>query len=119
DPVLQAIPSLRVCGQLGTDHEQLPLAREQSGGETLLASGVQLRTGKAQRGDRLVDRAVGLCARIVLGYAPAVEQAGRAVIAPPRGDRAARNRGAAAAHQTRPASRGSQRSASKVTLTSC
>ena len=84
----------------------------------------ELDARHSQRGDRFVDRAVGLSARVGLGDAAAVKQAGRSVVALAGGDRALRDRGRGdvgemgADYQTRPASRGSQRSASRVTLTS-
>ena len=71
----------------------------------------------AQRGHALIDRAIRVSLGIVLADAAAVEQAGGAVVALTRGDCAVGYR-SATSYQTRPASRGSQRSASRVTLTS-
>ena len=64
-----------------------------------------------------VGEPVGLGARVVLGHAATEEQAGGAVVPPARGDGAAAD-GLPASYQVRPASRGSQRSARSVTLTS-
>ena len=87
----------------------------------------QLGAGEPERGDGLVDGPEGLGPEVVLGDALAAEQqAGRAVVAAARGhgavEREAAHRPDAEArrraHHIRPASRGSQRSASSVTLTS-
>ena len=79
----------------------------------------ELGPGKTERGNGLVDRAVGLGPEVVFRDArAAVEQAGRAVVALARRDRRAEVVGVRG-HHMRPASRGSQRSASSVTLTSC
>ena len=79
--------------------------------------GDDLRPRQAQAGDGLVDRAVGLGAGVVLGHATTEEQPGGAVVPLAGGDSAAAD-GRPARYQVRPASRGSQRSARSVTLTS-
>ena len=89
----------------------------------------ELGAGQPERGDGLVDRAVGLGPEVVLGDPGAAEEeAGRAVVAACAVATAESRSGLASVvtgsvavgrHHIRPASRGSQRSASRVTLTSC
>ena len=93
--VLEPIPGVGVRRQLGGGHEQLALEAEdelrqvaeldREHAEPILQP--ELGAGQAERGDGLVDRAVGLGPEIVLGDAlAAVEEAGRAVVALAGGD---------------------------------
>ena len=86
----------------------------------------QLGAGQAERRDGLVDRAVGLGPEVVLGdprppkRRPVVPSSPLPVATTESRSRArGRHRRAGRAHHMRPASRGSQRSASSVTLTAC
>ena len=121
--VLEPIPGVRIRRQLGAGHEQLALEAEnqvrqvteldRQHAEPILEP--ELGPCEAERGHGFVDRAVGLGAEVVLGDPlAAVEEAGRAIVALAGRD----GRCEVFGHHMRPASRGSQRSASSVTLTS-
>ncbi len=71
-------------GQLCTQDEHLPLHLQHPVVPTRF--GDQAGASQAQRGARLVDGSVGVGAQIVFVHAPAVQQAGRPVVAPPRVD---------------------------------
>ena len=88
--VLEAIPGVGVRRQFGADDEQLALVAEDQFGEPAegrseradAALDAEVRAGEPECGDGLVDRAVGLGPRVVLADPiPAVEEAGRAVVA--------------------------------------
>ena len=79
----QGLVLRRVGGQLGADREQLLLQAQDGGGATAVA---HLGPGQAERGDRLVDRAVGLGARIGLAHPASVEEAGLATVSSPGDD---------------------------------
>jgi hypothetical protein len=81
--------------QLGADHEQLTLEAEDQLGDrceswaerAVLALDAELGARQAERGDRLVNRAVGLGPKIVLADPwAAVQQARRAVVPPAGAD---------------------------------
>jgi hypothetical protein len=77
-----------VSRQLCADDEQLALqAQDERGKVAELVLG-QLNAGKSQRGDRLVNCAVSVGARVGLGDSTAEEKSCRAVVALARGDRA-------------------------------
>jgi hypothetical protein len=88
--VLESVPRVRRRGELRADDEQLALEAQDQLREAAQARGqradpafdAEVRPGQPERGDGLVDRAVGLGARVVLGDPrPAVQQARGAVVA--------------------------------------
>ena len=109
--VAQPVPGLGVGGQLRAGHEQLALQLRSVAPRP--ARGLRQPPGNARRsdlgardaeaGDGLVDAAVGLGARVVLGDATAVEQPGGAVIALAGGDDAAGDAALPAARLAAPA----------------
>jgi len=71
--LLQLVVFGSVGRQLGTNREELALDTQDDGmPSAVLDQGAR----RAQRRDRLIDGAVGLGARIRLGDAPTVEEAG-------------------------------------------
>ena len=93
--VFEPVPRIRVRRQLGPDHEEFALDTQDQLGEASEPGrersdpslGTEVGAGHAQRRDGLVDRAVGLGARVVLADALAAEQEpGRAVVTARRGD---------------------------------
>jgi putative Mg2+ transporter-C (MgtC) family protein len=77
DPWDQAVALPRAGRQVGGGREQLPLQPQYHLGQTRLQAG---SAGRAERGDRLVDVAVGVDQFVALGHPAAVQQAGGAVV---------------------------------------
>ena len=80
DPVLEPLGRLGRGRQLGGGDEEVVLEAEDVGGELRLVGAAE-GAGDAEGGGRLVERAVGLGAAVVLGDATAVPERGGPVVA--------------------------------------